>query len=726
MTNNTICKLALVSASVGAIALSLADVANAQTATPNNNEDTIVVTGQRTLDFEADVAGRLGLSNRETPAIVDVVSQEDFQVQGVRTTIEAMNAAPGVNSGNLPGAVGGASMRGFTRGAVNYLYDGGRMASSGAEVRNWDSWSFERIEVLKGPSSVISGEGALAGAINFVPRQPRLGEQEGAFLASYGSQETGRLAGDLNMPLGEHAAMRADLAFSRSAGWVDDTDSETSAGRLALRFDPNERLTATLSADRFDDDFSTAYFGLPLVSAAVARNPSGIVSGSSGLVADEAVRDINYNVADGAMDSQSTWLRARAEYRYSDAWKLVSDASWYDSNRLWRNSEDYTFNAGTGLLDRLTTLITHDHQYWNERLHVAYDGNFGGHRNRFTLGVEVGGTDFATSRRFGATTSVDPFAPARGLFPTPDTPANFATRQEVSAKVDATAIFAEDAFNLTPQWLLVGGARLDQYELDRRIENVTTSVVTNYGNDFDPVSWRLGTVYSLQPQTQVFAQYNHAAAPVSSLLFMSATNATFDATTGDSYETGIKSTMFDGRAQITASAYHIRQDDILTRDPANPAVTVQGGSQISQGVEVSFSWAATEEVRVDLSAAVLQAEFDKLIETGGADRSGNLPANTPEQLYDLVVSYSPQAVPLIFTGIVRHDGAFFTSNANSVRVDGYTLFDAAVAWEAPFGVLTLRGRNLTDEFYADWSGFSATQIYVGEPRSFEVSLTRSF
>ncbi len=138
------------------------------------DDDTVVVTGQRLLDARTEVGGRLGLSNREIPAIVDVVTQEDFQVQGVRTALEAMNAAPGVNSGNLPGSVGAASMRGFHR-AINYLYDGVRMANSDVGVRNWDAWSFERIEVIKGPASVTSGEGALAGAINFVPRRPQSG-----------------------------------------------------------------------------------------------------------------------------------------------------------------------------------------------------------------------------------------------------------------------------------------------------------------------------------------------------------------------------------------------------------------------------------------------------------------------------------------------------------------------------------------------------------------------
>ena len=213
---------------------------------------------------------------------------------------------------------------------------------------------------------------------------------------------------------------------------------------------------------------------------------------------------------------------------------------------------------------------------------------------------------------------------------------------------------------------------------------------------------------------------------MSGLFFLSATNASFDVSMGESYEAGIKTSLLDGRLEVTASAFHIRQDDILTRDPLNPAVTVQGGSQTSEGAEFSLTWRPTEEWRVALSGTLLNAEFDELIEAGGANRSGNRPANTPEQLADLVVTYSPSELPLSFTGIVRHNGDFFTSNANTVNVDGYTLLDAAIAWEAPFGTLTLRGRNLSDEFYADWSGYASGLVFVGEPRSFEVSLSHSF
>ena len=75
---------------------------------------------------------------------------------------------------------------------------------------------------------------------------------------------------------------------------------------------------------------------------------------------------------------------------------------------------------------------------------------------------------------------------------------------------------------------------------------------------------------------------------------------------------------------------------------------------------------------------------------------------------------------------MRYTGDFYTSTSNQYRIDERTLLDAWVSYPLAKGTLTLRGRNLTDEFYADWSGYSATQVYIGAPRSVELGWTGRF
>lgn len=702
-------------------ALAHADVAT--------NLDELIVAGRPTalaLDQAAPAASRLGLTNREIPATLDVITQQQMQSEGLRTSIEAFNAAPGVNGGTLPGSVGVTSMRGFTSTAIAYLFDGVRVTGSNSAIRNFDTFNFERVEILKGPASVLYGEGALAGAINLVPKHARIGETSGEGLVSLGSFDTVRAGLGGNLALSDTAALRADASFSRSSGWVDDTDSLTGAVTASLLLKPTDRLTLTLSGDYSHDDYSTAYFGSTLVPAAVAREPSGLVRNTQGLVLDRATIRRNYNVEDGEMTSTAWQLRARADYRLSDHWTLSGDLAGYTADRLWKNSEDVTFDAATRLLNRTTTLIAHDQDYSVGRAYAAFDGPLAGRRNRFTLGAEYSDTHFVTQRRFGMTTPVDRFDPIRGRFPE-TTAANFpGAGNRVDWVSDATvaALFAENAFNLTAKWLLVGGVRYDHVELERQTVDLNTGAAARFSQDYDPVSWRLGTVYDLAPKTQVYAQFSHAVTPVSSFLFLNAANAKFDLSAGEAVEVGIKTRFWN--VDLTAAAYHIVQNDILTRDPANPALTVQGGSQSSRGVELSLSAALTDQLRIDAGAALLESRFDTLIEVGGVDRSGNRPPNVPEQMFDFSAYYSLRTAPLTFGAIVRHDGDFYTSNANTYRVAARTTLDAQVSWRAPFGQLTLRGRNLFDALYADWSGYGATQVYLGAPRSFDVTLTRSF
>jgi iron complex outermembrane receptor protein len=68
-------------------------------------------------------------------------------------------------------------------------------------------------------------------------------------------------------------------------------------------------------------------------------------------------------------------------------------------------------------------------------------------------------------------------------------------------------------------------------------------------------------------------------------------------------------------------------------------------------------------------------------------------------------------------------GDFYTDTANTIEVEERCLLDAWIAYDLSEGTLRLRGRNLTDEFYAHWSGYSSTQVYLGAPRGFDITYT---
>ncbi|MDN5871146.1 MAG: TonB-dependent siderophore receptor [Nitrococcus sp.] len=666
----------------------------------------------------------LGLTPFETPATVDVITREEIEKRGLRDLVEVFNSAPGVITSTNPGEFGAASMRGFA-GASAYLLDGVRVVAAQQLLRNFDSYNFQRVEILKGPASVLHGNGALAGAINIVTRKPRLGANHFDALLSYGSFNSYRVGASFNQPIAKNAAVQASLSHAESDGYVDDTHSRKTGLTTGVLFEPTDRLSLSANFYYFKDNYSTAYWGTPLIPRSLARNPTSIVSAPGDLVVDEAIRDQNYNVTDGVTEAETSWFRTNAAYKLTDEWTLRNQFSIIDSDRLWDEAYFYTFNRGTGLIDRGTSVITYDHRFLSERFMTVYDGQIGEFRNRFAAGFEYTKTDFGSKRWFGTTTSVDPFNPDRGILLSDD-PNNFGSRQLYKSKVDTRAVFLEEAFNLTPGWLLVGGLRYASIGLDRQIDDQVSGTTTRFGQDYESLSWRIGTVYDIFPTTALFAQYSNATRPVSSLLLSSLSSASFDLSTGYTIEVGVKSSFWDNRVTATASVYQIELNDILTRDPNNPRLTVQGGSQRTRGAELAITVALTDRWEISANGAILKAEFTELTDAAGHDLSGNRPPNVPNHTLNLFTSYRTPTIPLTIGGNLRYVGGFYTDTANTIEADAWTLLGAYVAYDLFGGTLTLRGRNLTDELYAYWSSYGDTQLFLGAPRNFTLTYRIDF
>lgn len=713
----------------------------AQPALSAEADRAIIVTGQResaTLRDETEVGSRLGLSALETPATVETLTQADLQFRGLRTAREAFADVPGAISGNVPGNPAAVMMRGFSGNAISILQDGVRVSTSTVVQRDTNVWHFDRIEVIKGPASVLFGEGALGGVINKVTRKPRFDGDHMDTLLSYGSFNTLTAAGGVNLQLSDTVAVRADASIMRSDSLYDvDANRTRSSGVTASAlFRPSADLSILIAVDHYNDLYDGTYQGAPLVAAATARDPSKAVRSGAGLVLDRALRRRNYNPEGAYSGADDTTLRSRIDWKMGDGWSLAADFTRYSADRAFVLSDTQTYAAPTaafpsGRLNRTLQRFYHDHHFWNARIAMSNDGRIGGLRNRATLGVEYNRTRFASLRQSApanAVAPVDPYAPVVGQFPTANA-VYTAGNVNFDSRLVTRSLFAEDALNLTPRWLLVAGARYDDIDLDRSVTNfnVTPNSVQKASPRYRPFSWRAGSTYALTDALTIYAQYTTAAVPVSSMLLQSIVNTGFRLTKGHSEEAGFKLATPDGRWTVTGAAYRIAQRDILTRDPVNPSLTVQGGRQSSRGVELTADLAATKAFSVGGGVGYVHARYDELIEAGGIDRSGNRPINTPTTSASARFAYVLPFAPVTLSAAARHVSGFHTDTANSIRVAGRTTLDAAVTWQvAPQATVTLRGRNLSNAFYGEYSGYPTTNVYIGAPRSVEVALATHF
>ena len=235
-----------------------------------------------------------------------------MQQRGARTLEEALRGAVGVSAGGNPGSPGLASTRGFSGGLLNYLYDGTRVSTPTMSNRPQDTWNYERIEVLKGPASVLFGEGALGGAINFVTkRADRNNPGQEAMLAwgSFGSVRAGLGAGGA---LGESGAFRIDVSHHQNDGWIERNAQRLDHLTSSASFNLSSTLKLDLSVDALQDDIQT-YWGTPLVPAAFASRPTTVVSDAGGRVIDRSLARTNYNVGNGIMNADSVWGPCEAQ-----------------------------------------------------------------------------------------------------------------------------------------------------------------------------------------------------------------------------------------------------------------------------------------------------------------------------------------------------------------------------------------------------------------------------
>lgn len=695
------------------LALPLLSYAGTGTSTaqtvPTLEAVTVHSAGDSALERPTGTGSRLDLSLRDTPASVEVTTREQLEARGDASLTDAITRSTGITSLGHPGNSGSAlSARGFTDAtSVMRLYDGTRQYGGVGISFPFDTWSIDRIEVLRGPASVIYGDGAIGGVVNVVPKKPTREAIRSEVQATAGTRGKRALAFGSGGAINEQWSYRLDASGEQSNGWVDRGDSSNRSFSGALRWDATRDLSLQLSHAEGRQS-PMRYFGTPLING----------------VQDPAIRERNYNVADSRIRFKDQWTELLAQWAPGDHVMVRSKLYHIRSDRYWRNAEAYAYNAATGLIDRSgNTEIGHDQTQTGNTTDITFSGSLWGRPNQASIGFDVNRASFQhTNNTYtGSSGSVDPYHPDPGYFASPEP---FIPRYR--NKAEQYALFAENRLELTERWSLVAGARFDHADLSRQDLVAGTQAFTrSYAN----TGWRLGTVYKLTSDTSLYAQASKAADPVSGLLMLTAANSAFDVSTGKQFEVGIKQSFADGKGDWTLAAYSITKNNLLTRDPSNPALRIQVGERSSRGIEGTLSVQAARSVQIDANVALLKARYDDFSETVGGkvvSRNGNVPTDVPERVANLWVGW--KFMPhWTLSGGLRHVGKRYADNANTLKLPAYTTADLALQWKAGADTtLTLRGFNVFDRRYFTTAYYTNSQWFVGEGRRYEVTLNHRF
>ena len=662
------------------------------------------------LATPTQAGSRLNLSALETPASTSSITAEQIQQRNNVTVQDAVTRSPGITFTGTPGDGGtGLSARGFDgHGSVMTLFDGARLyTGAGTQTFPVDPWMVERIDVIRGPASVLYGEGATGAVVNVIPKKPFTGDIHNHLRLGYGSWDRQQLGLDSGGSLSERLSYRVTLNQQAGNGWVDRTDSRSLALSAALRFDATDDLSFTLAHERGDAEPAN-YYGTPLIDGHYRSS----------------LRKKNFNIHNDVQRYHDEWTRFTTDWTLNDQLSASNQLYYIKSRRHWRNAEDYSWDADLGQLQRGSYLeIKHNQEQIGDRQTFTFDHSLFGLASRTMVGAEYNKIRFnvdSNSPYIDAEPGdyVDPWNPTPGWFHS-DSP----LRPQTLSTTHTFALFAENRLQLTERLSLVTGVRRDQNHIDR--DNLTND--TRSDRSLQGGNWRAGLVFAVNDDVSLYGQYSTSEDGVNNLISLNPTQMNYDLTESKQTELGLKQRFWEGRGEWTLAAYHIVKKKLLVDDPVTHEKQ-QAGQQTSDGLEATLELALAHQWHVSANDSVVRAKYDDFDQMVGGvpqDSAGYRPANVPRRTANLWLSkgFGQQ----VEAGIgARYVDERYANTANTQRAPGYTVVDANIGWQVlPDVRLGLQVNNLFDREYVA-AAFSGEQWIMGTPRAYFATVDYSF
>jgi iron complex outermembrane receptor protein len=638
----------------------------------------------------------------QTPQSISVVTRDQIEAQGAKTVSQALNYTSGVFAeprGSVNGLFEFPNIRGFN--LPSFLYQDGMQllgASAGLQV---EPYGLERIEVIKGPASVLYGQGSPSGIVNLVTKRPTDSRFNEVQILG-GDYNRKQIAVDTGGPIDEKGeVLYRFTGLARESGTqVDFTKDNRYYVAPALTWRPTANTTWTVLFNYQKAD--SGFFNFLPAAGTFRPNPNGQISTSF------YAGDPNFNRS----TIENTSVTSLFEHRFNE---VVTFRSNYRHGELSVNQDVLT----TGLLapNNQRTLARSTFRNHDEFTTDTADNQLEVKLNTFGFQHTIlGGFDYQNSYEdhknwSGAAPSIDLFAPAYYQPIAAPTLNTLNTNQTI----EQTGAYVQHQGKLGG-WNTVLGVRRDEVTSNTyNLLNRTTTATSDEAS-----TKKAGLLYLFDIGLAPYASYSESFAPTAGTdRFGSA----FKPTTGQQTEVGLKYQPKDFTGLFTFAAFDLVRQNVSTPDPAAPTLfAVQTGEVRSRGLEFEGKVSLTRSLDVIGSYTYLNAVVTK----SNTIDLNKIPIGVPHNFGGLWGDYTirgGQLSGLGFAGGVRYVGETFADTLNTIAVPAYTLYDAAIHYE--FGELNPRlkglrmqinATNLFDKTYVA-SCLAATNCFYGLRRS---------
>lgn len=633
----------------------------------------------------------------DIPQSIQVIPRQVIEDQGAVRLKDAIRNVSGVTTTNssFTAFADHVNIRGFDA-SDSFVKNGLRRGAFGESLPQ-ETANIERLEVLKGPASVLYGSLEPGGAVNIVTKQP-LDTPLYAGEITYGSYNFIRPTIDISGPLNDSKTLlyRFNGAYEYSNAFLDLFQSQRFflAPVVAVRFTP--RTTLTLEGEYLQQNFSY-YPGLPAVGT-VLPNVNGDIP-LQRWTGDPPFDDTERSAGEVGYRfehrfNQHLLLRNafRAVFFYRDEQNVLPLELARNQRRLFR-----------GLFDARR----HNNDYLLQTELVG-DFNTGAVPHKVLLGFDLRRVDEDNKTLFDDSfPSLNLFNPRYfNRFSSSLTPNRF-TFQD-----NQVGVYVQDQLTLLQNLKLLAGVRFDYAAQDTRFTDGETGERTTESRDDTAFSPRVGLVYQPITPLALYANFSQSFAPQGG---STAGGTPFEPETGTQYEVGIKGAFLDGRMSAVLAFYDLTKQNVESDDPDNPGFTRAIGEQRSRGIELDVAGEILPGWRVIASYAFIDAEITK--DFGGYQ--GKRPPNVAAHGFSLWSAYELQRGALQGLGFgagIFYVGERYGDFENTFELPDYVRTDMAVSYQPPFAPnlrMRLTVQNLFDVEHFE----SATDTVTVQPGS---------
>lgn len=624
----------------------------------------------------------------ETAQSVSVITRDRMEAQGAQTVSDGLSYSAGVYS-NVAGdnpADNTVMVRGFQQITANAYTDGLRNNQVGYYAL--EPFGMERLEVLKGPASVLYGQGSPGGTVNVVSKLPtfssfrRLGVSGGSHNRLQATVDLGDVWGE-----SDQFSYRLVGLVRRSDAAVDYLKDDRVYLAPSFSWSPSAAtsLTVLASYQRNNNLFTT---NLPY-AVLDGSNPNGKVPRS---------RSLNEPGFDDEKGEQSS-IGYRFEHAFNEQWSVKQNFRYSHfkghENQLMRNSA----LIGDSTIGRFYNLRQYDSDM------VAVDNQLVGKLQTGPLAhTLLVGVDYQHSKRniwsqTGPAPNIDIYKPVRGV--TIDT-TRINSQMDTAEKQRQLGLYLQDQIRLD-RWALNLGGRYDWSR--QTTENLLKN--TTQQTDADDFTGRAGFGYVFDSGWFPYVSYSNSFSPTSGT---DINGTAFKPETARQYEVGVKYQPAGWNGHVTLAAFDLRRQNVLTTNPQNTSFSVQEGEVKSRGVELEAVLEPTENLNLILAYSYNDVEVSKDNPNfAGVSNLGKAPVRVPKHLASAWADYTWKAGALrglTVGGGVRYTGTTFGDAQNTFKVPHYTLFDAMLRYDFGQSNAALRGlsaslhaRNLGNKYY---------------------------